>query len=159
MPADPITGQKPFPATSVLAVAIIIADFIIRYLKDLNVPPPLALLFYPAIGFVAEIVFHVAPLALLLLVSTPLVPQLGKERVVWIAILLVAATEPTYHVLFDEKSCTAAAAYTGIHVFVIASLQLYVFRRCDFVSMLFFRLFYYAYWHILWGVVRLEVLF
>jgi hypothetical protein len=51
------------------------------------------------------------------------------------------------------------AAYTWIHVFVIAFLQLYVFRRFDFVSMYSFRLFYYAYWHILWGVIRLEVLF
>ena len=32
---------------TVLAVAIIVADFFIRYPKDLNVPPPLALLFYP----------------------------------------------------------------------------------------------------------------
>jgi hypothetical protein len=40
-----------------------------------------------------------------------------------------------------------------------AFLQLYVFRRFDFASMYAFRLVYYAYWHILWGVIRLKVLF
>ena len=44
-------------------------------------------------------------------------------------------------------------------VFVIAVLQLYVFRRFDFASMYSFRLVYYAWWHILWGTIRLSVLF
>jgi hypothetical protein len=145
---------------TVLAVAIVVADFIIRYPQDTNVPVPQALLFYPAVGFVAEIVFHVLPLLLLLLALNPLVGHLlGRERVVWLGILLVAVLEPTFQVLFQGKAFTWGAAYTWIHVFAIAFLQLYVFRRFDFVSMYSFRLFYYAYWHILWGVIRLEVLF
>jgi len=144
---------------TVLAVAIIIADFIIRYPEDLNVPLPEALLFYPAIGFVAELLFHVVPLALLLLLLSPLSGSLGKERVVWLAILLVAALEPAFQVLFEGEPLTWGDAYTWLHIFTIAFLQLYVFRRFDFVSMYAFRLFYYAYWHILWGVLRLEVLF
>jgi hypothetical protein len=144
---------------TVLAVAIVIADFIIRYPQDTNVPVPQALLFYPAVGFVAEIIFHVLPLVLLLLALTPLVGRLGRERVVWLGILLVAVLEPTFQVLFEGKAFTWGAAYTWIHVFVIAFLQLYMFRRFDFVSMYSLRLFYYAYWHILWGVIRLEVLF
>jgi len=144
---------------TVLAVAIVVADFIIRYPQDTNVPVPQALLFYPAVGFVAEIIFHVLPLVLLLLALNPLVGRLGREQVVWLGILLVAVLEPTFQVLFEGKAFTWGAAYTWIHVFVIAFLQLYMFRRFDFVSMYSFRLFYYAYWHILWGVIRLEVLF
>jgi len=144
---------------TVLAVAIIIADFIIRYPEDLNVPVPQALLFYPAIGFVAELLFHIVPLAILLLLLSPLSGSFGKERVIWLAILLVAALEPTFQVLFEGEPLTWGDAYTWIHVFAIAFLQLYVFRRFDFVSMYAFRLFYYAYWHILWGALRLEVLF
>jgi hypothetical protein len=144
---------------TVLGVAIVVADFFIRYPEDTNVPVPQALLFYPAIGFVAEIVFHVLPLALLLLALNPLVGRLGRERVVWLGILLVAVLEPTFPVLFEGKAFTWGAAYTWIHVFAIAFLQLYVFRRFDFVTMYSFRLFYYAYWHILWGVIRLKVLF
>lgn len=144
---------------AVPGVAIIVADFIIRYPQDTNVPVPQALLFYPAVGFVAEIIFHVLPLALLLLALNPLAGRLGKKRVVWLGILLVAVLEPTFQVLFEGKAFTWSTAYTWIHVFAISFLQLYVFRHFDFVSMYSFRLFYYAYWHILWGGIRLEVLF
>lgn len=142
-----------------MGVAIIVADLFIRYPENTNVPVPRALLFYPAIGFVAEIVFHVLPLAVLLLALSPLAGRLGKERVVWIGILLVAALEPAFQVLFEGKAFTWGAAYTALHVFVFAALQLYVFRRFDFVTMYALRLVYYAYWHILWGVIRLKVLF
>ena len=144
---------------TVLGVAIVIADLFIRYPEDTNVPVPQALLFYPAIGFVAEIVFHVLPLAVLLLALSPLAGHLGRDRVVWIGVLLVAVLEPAFQVLFEGKAFTWGAAYTWLHVFAIAFLQLYVFRRFDFVTMYAFRLVYYAYWHILWGVIRLKVLF
>ena len=144
---------------TLLGVAIVVADLIIRYPQDTNVPVPQALLFYPAVGFVAEIVFHVLPLALLLLALKPLAGRLGKDRVVWLGVLLVAVLEPTFQVLLERKAFTWGDAYTWVHVFAIAFLQLYVFRRFDFVSMYSFRLFYYAYWHILWGVIRLKVLF
>ena len=144
---------------TLLAVPIVIADFFLRYPKDTNVPVPQALLFYPAVGFVAEIVFHVLPLALLMLALSPLAQRFGIERIVWLGILLVAVLEPTFQTLFEGSVFTWRAAYTWIHVFAIAVLQLYVFRRFDFVSMYSFRLIYYAYWHILWGVVRLKVLF
>jgi hypothetical protein len=142
-----------------LAVAIVVADLIIHYPEDTNVPLPQALLFYPAVGFVAEIIFYVLPLGLLLLALNPLAGSLGNERVVWLGILLVAVIEPTFQVTFDGEAFTWGSAYTWIHVFAIAFLQLYVFRRFDFVSMFSLRLFYYAYWHILWGALRLRILF
>ena len=144
---------------TLMAVAIVVADFIIRYPQDMNAPLPQALLFYPTIGFVAEIIFHLIPLALLLPILNLLGGRLGDERVIWIGILLAAAVEPTFQVVFMGEPLTWGAAYTWIHVFIISLLQLYVFRRFDFVSMYSFRLFYYAYWHILWGVIRLKVLF
>lgn len=144
---------------TVLGIAIVIADFFIRYPQDTNVPVPQAFLFYPAVGFVAELIFHVIPLALLLLILNPLGGSIGEGRVMWIAILLVATVEPAFQVLFEGKPFTWGAAYTFVHVFAISFLQLYVFWRYDFISMYSFRLFYYAYWHILWGVIRLRVLF
>ena len=48
-------------------LAVVVADILLRYPEDTNAPWPAALLFYPAIGFVAEILFHVVPLALLML--------------------------------------------------------------------------------------------
>ncbi len=144
---------------TLLAVAIIIADFFIRYPKDINVPVPEALLFYPTIGFVAEITFHVLPLALLLLILAPLRKRLGTDRLVWVGIAIAAVSEPTFQIVFTGESFSLASAYTWVHVFAIAFLQLYVFRHYDFVSMYSFRLIYYAYWHIMWGMIRLKVLF
>lgn len=144
---------------TLLGIAIIVADLVLRYPEEINVPMPGALLFYPAIGFVAEIVFHVLPLALVLLVLTPLRGRLDVNRIVSISIVFVAVSEPIFQVMFEENPLSATALYTGFHVFAIALLQLIVFRRYDFMSMYAFRLFYYAYWHIAWGVIRLEVLF
>lgn len=144
---------------TVLAIAMVAADFFIRFPEDTNVPVPQALLFYPVVGFVAEIIFHVIPLALLLIILNSLGGWIGKERVIWLGFIVVAVLEPTFQVLFVGKIDTWGAVYTWIHIFAFNILQLYVFRRFDFVSMYSFRLVYYAYWHILWGVIRLNVLF
>lgn len=144
---------------TLLAVAIVVADLLIRYPEDTNVPMPRALLFYPTVGFVAEVVFHLLPLVLLLPALSTLRRRLGADRVVWIAIVIAAVAEPTFQILFKGQRLTWASAYTWIHVFAIAFLQLQVFQRYDFTTMYIFRLIYYAYWHIIWGVIRLEVLF
>ena len=144
---------------TVLGIAIIIADFFIRYPEDMNVPVPQALLFYPSVGFVAEIVFHVLPLTLLLIILKPLSGWIGGEKLIWISIILVAVLEPIFQVVFEGRPFTWGSIYTLIHVFAIAFLQLFVFWRYDFMSMYLFRMFYYFYWHILWGNIRLEILF
>lgn len=144
---------------SFLAVAVVIADVLLRYPADLNVPVPQALLFYPAIGLTAEVVFHLLPLALLLLVLGAIVPRAGRERVTWLALALVAILEPLFQVFVGGGGAGPVDVYTWFHVFVFAALQLYVFRRFDFASMYAFRLIYYVYWHILWGTIRIPLLF
>lgn len=37
--------------------------------------------------------------------------------------------------------------------------RLALFKRYDFVTMYTFRLVYYLLWHIVWGVIRLRLLF
>ena len=144
---------------TVMGFAIVVADLLLRYPANINAPWPEALLFYPAIGFVAEIFFHVVPLALLMLLFSPLSRRWNEDRFGWIAIVCVAALEPIFQVTFDRGPFDRLDAYTMIHVFVFALLQLWVFRRYDFFSMYGFRLCYYSYWHVLWGALRLEWLF
>ena len=134
-----------------LAVEIVIADLLIRYPENTNVPMPRALLFYPTVGFVAEVVFHLLPLMLLLPALSALQRRLGADRVVRIAIMITAVAEPTFQILFKCERRTWASDYTWIHVFVIAFLQLQLFRRYHYATMYMFRLVYYAYWHIIWG--------
>jgi len=146
---------------TLLAGAIVLFDLRVVFPREINVPLPGSLLFYPAIALVAEVVFHALPLALLLL-GVRLVG--GKRRwneVVVPALAVVALLEP----LFQLGAPSAAALpswgtiYLGIHLLVLNGLQLWIFRRYDFLSMYAFRLVYYGWWHVAWGHARLELLF
>jgi hypothetical protein len=107
------------------------------------------------------VVFHLLPLSLLLLVLAPLSKSLGAERVVWICLLLVSLLEPLYQtdLAFSRPYPMWVTSYVAVHVFLFNLLQLLAFRRYDFVSMYSFRLTYYVLFRILWGHVRLGLLF
>jgi hypothetical protein len=130
--------------------------FVTRFPKDLNVPAPQSLLFYPVMGYVVEVVFHALPLALLLLVLDRIPGKLrpSNSALIWICIITVAALEP---VLVHMRM--GASPYVGVFVFVFTLVELDLFRRYDFVSMYAFRLVFYLWWHIAWGYVRLRWLF
>lgn len=144
---------------AVLALAVVVADVLLRYPQDINVPVPQALLFYPAIGLTAEVVFHLVPLACLVSVFAAITGRPGRGRAVWFAIAVVAMVEPIFQVFVGGGGTGWVDVYTWVHVFVLAGLQLYVFRRFDFASMYAFRLIYYVFWHILWGTIRIPLLF
>lgn len=146
---------------TLLALLMIAVDATVVFPEDLNVLLPHSLLFYPVMAFVAEAVFHLLPLALLLGSLGPLLSQAGPERIVWPSILVVSCVEPIFQVLagFSGEVASWAQAYVGIHVFVFNLLQLSIFKRYDFVTMVSFRLVYYLHWHIVWGYVRLQLLF
>lgn len=139
-------------------LAIIVADVVFRFPEDLNVPPPEALLFYPVIGYVAEVVFHVVPLAIALTLGARVL-RARSPRFVTGCLLVVALVEPTFQVSFDADPYSWRAAYVGLHVLGFSLVQLWLYRRFDFVSMYAMRLSYYACWHLAWGVARLELLF
>ena len=130
--------------------------FVTRFPKDINVPAPQSLLFYPAMGYVVEVLFHALPLAVLLVVlgRLPLKLKPNTTIVIWLCIVFVASLEP---VLVHMRM--GSSAYVGAFVFVFTLVELYVFRRYDFVSMYSFRLVYYLWWHIIWGYLRLRWLF
>jgi hypothetical protein len=113
-------------------------------------------LFYPAIAYVVEVLFHALPLALLL-VALDWLPEKRKLNPtvgVWLCAVPVAALEP---ILVHLR--TGASAYVAVFVFVFTLVELYLFRRYDFVSMTSFRVVFYLWWHILWGSLRLRWLF
>ena len=143
----------------VFALEVTVLDILVRFPENINVPSPQALLFYPVIGYVVEVVFHLMPLALFL----TLLERRGKgsttTRMVWFCIILTALLEPTYQLAFVERPYTWTAVYLWARLFAFNLIQLSIFRRFDFVSMYSFRLLYYAYWHIAWGYARLRLLF
>ncbi|HEY5622736.1 MAG TPA: hypothetical protein VIV14_03170 [Gammaproteobacteria bacterium] len=140
-------------ATAFAGVAIL-ADLGLGFPRDLNVPRPESLLFYPVMGFVAEIVLQVFPLAVLLTVLNRLVEDVSAERRIRISIVAVSLLEPIFQVTVGSTGRPLLDGFVFLHVFAFCLVQLAVFRRFDFVSMYVFRLVYYLYWHIIWGYFR-----
>ena len=146
---------------ALFALFMIAFDSKIVLPQDVNRPFPDSLLFYPTIGFVAEIIFHVLPLTLLLLVTTALFKNLTFEQLIWPCILVVALLEPIFQTTFSLSRTYpwTAVAFIALHNFLFNFTQLALFKQYDFVTMYSFRLSYYLLWHIVWGVIRLQVLF
>jgi hypothetical protein len=141
------------------AAAIILVDRTAPFPVDTNVPFPDSMLFYPVMGYVAEILFQILPFCLVYFVLSVVLGESSKTRITWVAILIAALIEPIFQVVFSEGQPVWAVAYVGLHVFLICLVQMLLFRRYDFFTMYSFRLAYYALWHILWGHLRLNLLF
>jgi hypothetical protein len=144
---------------TLLAAMMIVADVIGPYPEDINVLWPQSLLYYPVIGYVVEILFHVLPLFLLLSVITFLSRTLSFDAIFWPCILIVSLLEPVFQARFEGDRPLWLIAYLVIHLFVFNVIQLGLFKRYDFVTMYSFRLTYYALWHVLWGQLRIPLLF
>jgi len=141
------------------AVIAIVADCLWRFPEAINVPAPRAFLFYPLMAPVAEFVFHVIPLAILWLALRALPGPADTARRLWLVMIATALFEPAFQLAYAGDAYTPIAIFTGIHVFAISLVQLYLFRRYDFFAALGLRLVYYCWWHIAWGELRLHVLF
>ncbi len=146
----------------VLGIAIAAADSLIRFPRDMNVPFPQSLLFYPVIGFIVEVVFHVLPVFVIVAVLHYSTKPGITDRTLLIVLLSVSLIEPVFQA---NGICAAGthsqwvALYVGAHVFVINIIGLLLFRRHGFIMMYLFRMMYYFLWHILWGHLRLSILF
>ena len=51
------------------------------------------------------------------------------------------------------------AVFELARIFVVVLSQLTFFKRYDFVTMYWFRIVYYMFWHIGWGYLRLILIF
>jgi hypothetical protein len=125
----------------------------------MNILFPESLLFYPAIGFFAEILFHVLPFGALVFLTTAIYKKEITNKTIWFMILIVAALEPTYQIVFMDSFPGWASILVWVNLYLFNTLQLLIFKRFDFIAMYFSRLMYYFIWHIVWGHFRLELLF
>lgn len=147
---------------ALFGVIIIIVDLIVVFPANMNVLFPESLLFYPAIGFFVEILFHVLPLSVFLIFLTSLFKNLSHKKIIWISIFMVSLLEPIYQTILMSASGQChlwTLLFVGLHVYLFNLFQLYIFKRYDFISMYSFRLVYYMLWHIAWGYARLKLLF
>ena len=141
----------------IFGLVIIIIDLVVIFPDGIHIRFPDSVFFYPVMGFVVEVLFHVVPLFTIFLFLT-----LGFKRIpvnnFWISLWLVAVIEPVYQVLagFSSEVMPWVLAYVGFHVLAINICQLVILNRFDFISMYAFRLIYYLIWHIGWGYLRLQ---
>jgi hypothetical protein len=145
---------------ALLPIPVVIVDLLGGFPRDINVLLPEALVFYPVIAIVAETVFHVVPLALLLGLLSAAAERVGRERLIGVCIVLASAIEPIFQVLMARgESPVWAVTYVGLHLAVFNLVALYFFKRYDFFTVYVFRIVYYLQWHIVWGFLRLHLLY
>ena len=143
----------------VLSLIMVILDITVKLPEDINVVFPFSTLYYPVFGFIVEILFHLMPLFLILLVVKRV--SVIDERVMFGCLVLVSFLEPFFQLGlgFSSQIPLWATVYVGLNIFLINIIQLCTFRRFGFAPMFTFRLFYYLFWHIIWGSIRLGYLF
>lgn len=146
---------------SAFALPVIVLDIFVGFPRGMNVAWPTAFLFYPSIAWFVEMALHVTPFATLLLLFGGLVDRIGEVRLAGACIVLVSLIEPVIQVVLAPPGefPALATAYVALHVFAFGLAQFWTFRRFGFAPMLAFRLVYYLWWHIVWGHVRLQLLF
>ena len=141
-------------AALVLAAVAIVADLVVRFPENMNVPAPASLAFYPTIAWVVEVVLHAVPLLALIVVFGS--PDSTADIRFWAMAAAVAAIEAGLQASYATTLGTAV--FSGVHLLVVGIVQVYLFRRVGFFPMLGFRLVYYAVWHLAWGAARLRLL-
>lgn len=143
----------PAGIAALMAAVMIAVDLASPFPKDMNVALPGSLLFYPVVGYVVEILFHVLPLTVLLLLATALFRKADINTIIWPCILIVALLEPALQIGFGWP------VFVALHIFAFNVIEMAFFKRYDFTTMYSFRLAYYLLWHILWGHIRIGLLF
>lgn len=136
---------------ALLALPPIAIDIGLRFPQDMNVSLPEAVLFYPAIGFLAEVLFHLLPLALLAALLPDRLPR------IWV-LGPVVFVEPLFQAALTLDQGWGAILVFG-NVALVSAVQLYLFQRFGFGAMLALRMTFYLFWHVLWGTLRLTLLF
>lgn len=159
-PLDIHIGREiryPVLAALGFGMAIIVIDLLASLPPDINIAFPASLFFYPAIGLIAELFFHVLPIALFVFIFNTfrLFPEAKKRLIA--ALLLTAFIEPLYQVNFMHQPA-GITIIIGLHILLINLVQMWVFRRSGLYSMYLLRISYYLIWHIGWGWLRLFAL-
>ena len=75
-----------------------LTDLMIVFPADVNVTFPGSLLFYPAIAFVVEVLFHLMPLSFILPVFASICKKTSRNRIILICVPIVSMLEPVFQI-------------------------------------------------------------
>lgn len=146
-------------ATLPFMATVTSADLLLGFPADIHVELPAALVFYPLMGLIAQLALHIAPFTLFLWAFSQMFGAWPPHRRIWLAIILSASVEVAFQLSGSAGPGDGSAllsAFVATQLLAFGLVELYLFRRFDFVTMVIFRLTYYGYWHIVWGnLIRL----
>lgn len=141
-----------------LPIPVIVVDILGGFSPNINILAPDALLFYPSVALIAEIVFHVAPLGGVALIAEIWTKAARRLEAAGVAVAVMV--EPVLQVAWSVgHSPPWANAYVGFHLVVFNAVAVYLLRRYGFLGACMLRVSYYMVWHIIWGHIRLDLLF
>lgn len=138
-------------------ISVTAADLLLGFPADLNLAPPAALLFYPAMGAIAQIALHLIPFFALLWVTGVVLPGLSTSRRTALSIALASVPEALFQIPTSDDDAPPAMLmlFVIVQLFCFGITELLLLRRYDYLTMYSFRLSYYAWWHVVWGYLRL----
>ncbi|MDH3294981.1 MAG: hypothetical protein OER95_11750 [Acidimicrobiia bacterium] len=154
-------GWTPLVVALGFSVVAIAVDTVVPFPEDTNVGWPTSVLFYPAIGFLAEILFHVTPVAIIVGLTGWRFGSAVDDWRVWLIIGTVAVAEAAFQVAAAATDGTDSrlVVFVALHLLAIGLAELTMFRRFGFGALMTFRMAYYLLWHVGWGHIRLSLLF
>ena len=136
---------------ALLAVPPVAIDLATISPEDINVLLPEALFFYPPVALCAKVACHLAPLAMLtVLASRGATPYWAYSIVVYV--------EPVFQAANSWNAGLQAWLVFG-NVPLISAVQIFLFVRHGFAAMIALRFVFYLFWHLIWGSIRLFLLF
>lgn len=142
-----------------LALAMVVIDLIIKLPADLNVAWPYSVLFYLQ-GAIFSDIQHFFPVVLLVwLVSNVILRGKYQANVYLAAAMIISLVEPVQMLAVMPSAAGLFRWFLAGYVLSFNLIQLYYLRRAGFLAMLSMRLGQYFIWHILWGALRLPLLF
>ncbi|WP_159437141.1 hypothetical protein [Halanaerobium kushneri] len=133
----------------------VLIDLFITFPKDINILFPESILFYPTIGVLAEIIFHLLPTTLLLFIF-----GFKIRNHPMLIIIIIAAVEPFFQVFIGTGSSNIVLrdVLVFLEVFIFSVIQMRVFFKYGFLAMYICRIGFYLTWHFLWGTIRLGII-
>lgn len=140
---------------TLLASIMVFLDYkrILIFSENINILFPYSIIFYPFIGIIAELFFHMIPIYILL-------KLFKKSKINYFIIFIVSLIEPLFQIIFGlGNNSPLMIMYLGFHIFIFSTIQLIAYKRTGFWSMYMLRIIYYVFWHIIWGHYRLQIIF
>ncbi len=143
-PGDLRLGAHASVPAMVLACMMVLVDVAAPLPVDSSITPPWALLTYPDMGFINDMVMHAFPLALVLLILAGLRKRRASGITLLSAFAVVAGCEAVFRILPALAGATVCWSdlAVGVIVFAFGTVQFGIFRRHGYLAMCLARMDY-----------------